>query len=55
MAKRSVLAVVVGLVILGVVGVTLMSAQQPAPPMSDKPLTERWAPTEWGANDKAGS
>lgn len=55
MARRSVLAVVVGLVILGVVGVTLMSAQQPAPPMSDKPLTERWAPTEWGANDKAGS
>ena len=39
----------------GVVGGTLMSAQPPAPPMSETPLTERWAPTEWGANDKAGS
>src|SRR5882672_8301594 len=55
MARRSVLAVAVGLAILGGVGVSLMSAQQPAQPVNDKPLTERWAPTEWGPNDKAGS
>jgi len=55
MARRSMLALAVGLVILGVLGVSLMSAQQPAPPVNDKPLTERWAPTEWGANDKVGS
>src|SRR3989449_11122587 len=55
MRRRSVLAVAVGLVFLGVIGVSLMSAQQPAPPVNDKPLTERWAPTEWGANDKVGA
>jgi kynurenine formamidase len=55
MPRRSVLAVAVGLAILGVVGVSLMSAQPPAQPVNDKPLTERWAPTEWGPNDKAGS
>jgi kynurenine formamidase len=49
------LAVAVGLVMLAVVGVSFMSAQQPAQPVNDKPLTERWAPTEWGPNDKAGS
>src|SRR5206468_6302213 len=55
MRRRAVLAVAVGLVFLGVIGVSLMSAQQPAPPVNDKPLTERWAPTEWGANDKVGA
>jgi kynurenine formamidase len=55
MSKRSVLAVVVGLAILGLIGVRYMSAQQPPPPVNDKPLTEKWAPTEWGPNDKAGS
>src|SRR6266403_5550950 len=55
MARRSVLAVAVGLVMLAVVGVSFMSAQPPAQPVNDKPLTERWAPTEWGPNDKAGS
>ena len=24
-------------------------------PVSDKPLTENWAPSKWGANDRAGS
>ena len=24
-------------------------------PVSDKPLTEKWAPSKWGANDRAGS
>jgi hypothetical protein len=56
MTKRSVLAVAVAVAILVVAGVSLMSAQQPAPPpVNDKPLTEKWAPTEWGANDKAGA
>jgi hypothetical protein len=55
MARRSVLAVVVGLAVLGLIGVSYMSAQQPAQPVNDKPLTEKWAPTEWGATDKAGS
>src|SRR6267143_6377043 len=55
MARRSVLAVAVALVMLAVVGVSFMSAQPPAQPVNDKPLTERWAPTEWGPNDKAGS
>jgi kynurenine formamidase len=55
MTRRYAIAVAVGLVSVGVVGVALMNAQQPAPPVNDKPLTERWAPTEWGAADKAGS
>jgi hypothetical protein len=24
-------------------------------PVSDKPFDEKWAPTKWGANDRAGS
>ena len=24
-------------------------------PSDDKPLTEKWAPSKWGANDRAGS
>jgi kynurenine formamidase len=55
MARRSVLVAVTALAILGLVGVSLMSAQQPPPPVDDKPLTEKWAPTEWGPNDKAGA
>ncbi len=31
-------------------GASVASAQ-----MSDKPLIEKWAPTEWGPNDKAGA
>jgi kynurenine formamidase len=55
MTRRSVVAVAVGVAILTGVGVSLMSAQQPASPVNDKPLTEKWAPTEWGANDKVGA
>ena len=33
----------------------LCSAWADEPPMSDKPFTENWWPTEWGADDKAGS
>jgi hypothetical protein len=45
MARRSLVALAVALVMLGVVGVSLMGAQQPAQPVNDKPLTEKWAPT----------
>src|SRR5215510_15499664 len=55
MTRRSVVAVAVGVAMLTGVGVSLMSAQQPPPPVNDKPLTEKWAPTEWGANDKVGA
>ncbi len=34
-------------------GSTLAFADEP--PMSDKPLTEKWFPTEFGADDKAGA
>jgi hypothetical protein len=40
-------------------GISLFDAMraraQDAPPLSDKPFQERWAPTEFGANDKAGA
>jgi kynurenine formamidase len=55
MARRSVPVAVAVLAILGLVGVSLMSAQQTPSPVDDKPLTEKWAPTEWGPNDKAGA
>src|SRR3989441_2078674 len=55
MTKRSVLVAVTIAVVLGVVGVSFMNAQQPAQPVSDKPLIEKWAPTEWGPDDKAGA
>jgi len=48
MTRRSVIAVAAGVTMLVGVGVSLMSAQQPAPLVNDKPLTEKWAPTEWG-------
>src|SRR5215468_9168876 len=48
-------AVVAGLVLafagVGVVAV----AQTLKGPVSDKPFDEKWAPTKWGANDRAGS
>ena len=55
MTKRSVLVAVTLVAVLGLVGVSIMNAQQPAPPVSDKPLIEKWAPTEWGPEDKAGA
>src|SRR5215470_4222776 len=30
-------------------------AQTMKGPVNDKPLTENWAPSQWGADDKAGS
>ena len=36
-----------------IVFVTLTSASAIA--VNDAPLTENWAPSEWGADDKAGS
>lgn len=44
-----------------IVTVMLLAFAQPAMtqtlkgPVSDKPLTEGWAPSKWGANDRAGS
>ena len=32
-----------------------MNAQQTPQPMDDKPFNEKWAPTEWGPNDKVGA
>jgi hypothetical protein len=55
MARRSILVAVVVLVFLWLAGASLMSEQQPAQPVSDKPLTEKWASTEWGPTDKAGA
>ncbi|PYO36762.1 MAG: hypothetical protein DMD86_04180, partial [Candidatus Rokuibacteriota bacterium] len=46
---------VIALIGAGVlVSATFLGAQGPVP-VNDKPLTERWAPSEWGPNDKAGS
>src|SRR6266542_6238404 len=39
----------------GVLVSTKFLGAQDAAPVNDKPLTERWAPSEWGPNDKAGS
>src|SRR2546427_13271837 len=33
----------------------LAVAQTLQGPVSDKPLDEKWAPSKWGANDRAGS
>src|SRR5262249_29617865 len=44
-----------------IVTAMLLALAQPAAPqtlkgpVSDKPLTEGWAPSKWGANDRAGS
>ena len=51
-AKLSVVAVLVGAVLLA--STVFVRSQDPVS-VSDKPLTEKWAPSEWGPNDKAGS
>jgi kynurenine formamidase len=38
-----------------VLAVRSPDAQDPSGPTSDKPLQERWAPSEWGPNDRIGS
>ena len=38
-----------------VIGMFLIMAFGNAMAVNDKPLTENWAPTEWGPDDKAGS
>jgi kynurenine formamidase len=41
---------------LGFAGVAVIAvAQTLKGPVSDKPFDEKWAPTKWGANDRAGS
>ena len=37
------------------VGAGSAAAQTLKGPVSDKPITENWAPSKWGADDKAGS
>ena len=39
--------------LVGLIGVALMPIANAQ--VSDKPLTEKWAPTEWGPDDRAGS
>jgi kynurenine formamidase len=48
----TVAAALVGVACLS--SLAVVSAQD-KPPVSDKPLTENWAPTEWGPDDKAGA
>jgi hypothetical protein len=43
------------LVILLLAFAALAVAQTLKGPVSDKPLSEKWAPAKWGANDRAGS
>ena len=38
-----------------VAGITLSCGSTLAQTVNDAPLNEKWAPTEWGADDKAGS
>src|SRR5262245_4114341 len=44
---------IVGVALAGCVGVVL--AQALKGPVNDAPLTEKWWPSKWGADDKAGS
>ena len=37
------------------IGAACLLATAAQAQMSDKPLTENWAPTEWGADDKVGA
>jgi hypothetical protein len=44
--------------ILGVTAISIVAAaglSGPASAANDKPFTENWAPSEWGADDKAGA
>jgi hypothetical protein len=38
-----------------IVGVTVAAATAAAQDVNDAPLNEKWAPTEWGPDDKVGS
>jgi hypothetical protein len=55
MKRASVILSIVALVAGGLFGAKVMNAQQAPQPMDDKPLNEKWAPTEWGPNDKVGA
>jgi len=50
--KRNAIAVAIAVVCLGAGSV---AAQTLKGPVNDKPWEENWAPTKWGADDKAGS
>jgi kynurenine formamidase len=53
MRYRLVAKAAVAVSVLAVAGFAV--AQTLKGPMSDKPYDERWAPSKWGANDRAGS
>ena len=48
-------SIVVAGIAAGCLGIGWALAQTMKGPVSDKPLTEKWAPSKWGADDKAGS
>lgn len=52
-ASRLTAAVALGAAVAFVAGAA--NAQQPPPKPNDKPFEEKWFPTEWGPNDKAGA
>jgi hypothetical protein len=43
------------LIVLLLSAAALAGAQTLKGPVSDKPIDEKWAPSKWGANDRAGS
>jgi kynurenine formamidase len=44
-----------GVALIGVTWLLATGAQAQQPTFNDKPLTEKWFPTEWGPDDKAGA
>lgn len=44
-----------GIALIGVTWLLAAGAQAQQPAFNDKPLTEKWFPTEWGPDDKAGA
>jgi hypothetical protein len=48
------LTVIAGALALGFAA-TSATAQTLKFPVNDAPITEKWFPTKWGADDKAGS
>jgi hypothetical protein len=55
MKRASVILAILAFVAGTLFGVNRMYAQQTPLPMDDKPFNEKWAPTEWGPNDKVGA
>ncbi len=49
------LSIVAGAVLAAFAGAAVAQTGVIPGPINDAPLTENWAPTQWGADDKAGS